>query len=260
MPYSVTAAELSENLSQFNVAETDVSICITTSGPKIGAPSGEAFIHFDSIETATKVFKTKQNASIGTRYMEFFAATENEIETRAAHGGVAGYEGNRGSGGDLNPQEERANSGWLRLRGLPYSATVQEVIDFVAQEHFLPESDVTIKIGSDGRPTGEAYIQVDSEDTAQHLQSVLDRKNMGTRFIEVFMSSYEECTAVRHNRSGPYSGDKGYDYGSSSKGGKGYGKSNPYSGYDSWGARKKYDSYESSYGGYSKGKGRSKGY
>lgn len=251
LPYSCTAAELADNLSQFGVAESDVSICITTSGPKIGAPSGEAFIRFDCIETATKVFKTQQNASIGTRYMEFFASSEIEIEKRAGHGGVHGYEANRGI--DDNLPENRANSGWLRLRGLPYSATVQDVVDFVGQEQHVEESDVTIKIGSDNRPTGEAYVQLDSEDTAEHLMSRLDRKNIGTRFIEVFISSYDECSAVRHNRQGPYS--KGREYGSSSyeKGsGKGYVRSNPYHSYDS---NRGYQKYVAN-----SGKGRSKGY
>jgi len=256
LPYSVTGEELAE---LFGVPATEVNICMTTNGAKVGVPSGEAFVRFDSVDTAHKAFTNMQGETIGSRYIELFASSEGELETRVAHGGVQGYESNRGTGGDLNPQESREGSGWIRLRGLPYSATVQEVVDFVSQEHFVAEYDVTIKIGSDGRPTGEAYVQLESEDVANELKPLLDRKHMGSRFIEVFVSSHEECSAVRHNRNGPYTqraqedragprkhtnggygkeprgGDwgKGGGYGrDSGKGGKGYGKgSTPYSGH-----------------------------
>lgn len=246
LPYSVTGEDLAE---MFGVPASEVNICMTTGGAKVGVPSGEAFVRFDSVDTAHKAFTNMQGETIGSRYVELFASSEGELETRVAHGGVQGYESNRGTGGDLNPQESREGSGWIRLRGLPYSATVQEVVDFVSLEHFVAEYDVTIKIGSDGRPTGEAYVQLESEEVANELKPLLDRKHLGSRFIEVFVSSYEECSAVRHNRNGPYSNnqrDDGYgkeprggDWGKgggygrdSGKGGKGYGKgSSPYSGH-----------------------------
>lgn len=135
--------------------------------------------------------------------------------------------------------ENREGSGWLRLRGLPFSASIEDVISFMEEAAVVTEWDAAIKYGTDGRPSGEAYVQVDSRETAEEAIKILDRKHMGSRFIEVFMSNYDDSQQTRHNggkgfdRDGPYGskdwgndwGSSSYDKGSSYGKGGGYGKS-----------------------------------
>jgi len=76
--------------------------------------------------------------------------------------------------------------GKIRLWGLPYSATPQEIVSFLSQA--LPsvkEADVSITCRSCGRPTGEAFVQVPSDDVAREVKLKLHLKMMGTRYIEV---------------------------------------------------------------------------
>lgn len=152
------------------------------------------------------------------RYVEMFPASEQELSAAAAQGGILGYESNNpnwntthtvaallGAGanavtGDLNPQENREGSGWLRLRGVPYQATQAQVTQFFAQASMdwtVPDTDVTIKYGSDGRPSGEMYVQVENYEMAELMSHHLHRQNFGGRYVEVFPCSYEDTLIVR---------------------------------------------------------------
>lgn len=95
----------------------------------------------------------------------------------------------------LDAQElELQNSGVaaIRLRGLPFSVTVQDVLAFFAQH------DVADKISdgpqaaqllpkANGRPSGQAVVQMRSRKEAEEAQAALTGKYVGTRYIEVFV-------------------------------------------------------------------------
>lgn len=248
LPFSATSADLVGLFAEYGVDESNVYMGVGTAGVHMGAPNGDAFVRFTSVDVAQKALHMMQGTTLGSRYLELFAASESEIEAKANIGALAGYEANIGSGnGDLNPQENRYGSGWLRLRGMPYTASQRDVAEFLA-DYAVPETDITIKYGTDGRPSGEAFVQMDSEETAYAAKPALDRKSMGSRFIEVFVSSYEESQAVRTNqRAGPYSGGGG----GGGKGGKGYGGGKG----GGKGGKDKQDYGRSYGGGYGGGKG-----
>lgn len=68
----------------------------------------------------------------------------------------------------------------LRLRGLPFQSTEDDVRDFfkgfsVKEVHICKRS---------GRLTGESYVQFDSSDIAAAALKQLDRKYIGQRYIE----------------------------------------------------------------------------
>jgi len=155
--------------------------------------------------------------------------------------------------------EDVAGAGWLRFRGLPFSSAAHDIIDFCSNVAELTEWDFFLKYGNDGRPSGEAFVRFDSEDTAEYAKKELDRKNMGHRFIEVFNSSYEDSQGRWSGggggggRSGGYGGGKGKGGGGGKGKGGGYGRDR-----DDWGG----DSYGGG-GGYGKGgggKGKGGGY
>lgn len=76
---------------------------------------------------------------------------------------------------------------WLiRIRGLPWSATKKEIVQFFDGVNILNGENgvhlITLS-GNKSRPLGEAYIQLASEDDFNKAQN-FHRQNMGQRYIE----------------------------------------------------------------------------
>lgn len=104
-----------------------------------------------------------------------------------------------GSGGAAHaPLPKRAgggiqvgeHTGFLRMRGLPFAASKEDIIQFFAGYNPIPES-VVLTYRNDGRVTGEAYIGFSSTDDAKRAIE-LHRRSMGNRYIELFISNKEE--------------------------------------------------------------------
>jgi len=93
----------------------------------------------------------------------------------------------------------------VRLRGLPFSATAQEVLDFFAQ-HGVEDcvnqgiEAVDLLIKANGRPSGQAAVHVRSHDDAQHVQQILNQQFIGGRYIEVFAYGHEGVGATNPER------------------------------------------------------------
>lgn len=80
----------------------------------------------------------------------------------------------------------------LRLRGLPFSMTVQDVLAFVAQHEVAERiADVPnaaqLLLKANGRPSGQAVIQMRSCSDAAMAQSALQGQVISGRYIEVFV-------------------------------------------------------------------------
>lgn len=71
----------------------------------------------------------------------------------------------------------------LKLRGLPFQATVQEIREFFA-DFRVAESDIIIDF-ADGRPTGYALVFLESEDEAARARKELNRKLIGSRYVDM---------------------------------------------------------------------------
>jgi heterogeneous nuclear ribonucleoprotein F/H len=93
----------------------------------------------------------------------------------------------RRTGGGIQVGE---HTGYLRMRGLPFSATKEEIFTFFEGYNPIQES-IVLTYRNDGRATGEGYVQFDSPDDAKSAM-VLHRKSMGSRYIELFISNKEE--------------------------------------------------------------------
>ncbi|XP_064227000.1 heterogeneous nuclear ribonucleoprotein F-like isoform X5 [Aotus nancymaae] len=98
----------------------------------------------------------------------------------------------------------------VKLRGLPWSCSVEDVQNFL--------SDCTIHDGvagvhfiytREGRQSGEAFVEFGSEDDVK-LALKKDRESMGHRSIEVFKSHRTEMNWVLKH-SGPNSADSAND-------------------------------------------------
>jgi heterogeneous nuclear ribonucleoprotein F/H len=91
------------------------------------------------------------------------------------------------SGGGIQVGE---HTGFLRMRGLPFSASKEDISKFFAAYNPILES-IVLTFRSDGRATGEAYVGFETAEDSKNAMD-LHRKSMGSRYIELFLSNKEE--------------------------------------------------------------------
>jgi len=75
----------------------------------------------------------------------------------------------------------------VRVRGLPWSASVDDVLKFFADGINIKngQNGIHLTLSREGRPSGEAYIEMETEaDVA--LAEKKHTQHMGRRYIEVF--------------------------------------------------------------------------
>lgn len=80
----------------------------------------------------------------------------------------------------------------VRLRGLPFTASEQDVLAFFAQHDIVDRitdgpKAVNLLLRSNGRPSGQAVVQMRDRSDAELAQRVLHGQWMGSRYIEVFL-------------------------------------------------------------------------
>ncbi|XP_034828606.1 heterogeneous nuclear ribonucleoprotein F [Maniola hyperantus] len=94
----------------------------------------------------------------------------------------------------------------IKLRGLPFSTTVQDVLEFLGGVSVVNgEEGVHLTEVRPGRPSGECFVEVESlEDVDQALKR--DKEHMGKRYIEVFSTDRQDMewalNAMRQSENG----------------------------------------------------------
>eukprot|EP00850_Spirogloea_muscicola_P024205 SM000481S16628 [mRNA] locus=s481:3044:4496:- [translate_table: standard] len=184
---------------------------------------GEAFVVFGTpVQVDLALQRNRQN--MGRRYVEVFRAKKLEyysaVASELAHeggilsvagppadppafflggpGGLAPLRqnphggGGSGGGGGGGGGEPRKPTAVLKLRGLPFSVSKEDIIRFF-EEYGLSESSIHIVSNAAGRTTGEAFVEFASPEEAVAAMAK-DRQMLGTRYVELFPSSREETT------------------------------------------------------------------
>lgn len=196
-----------------------------------GRTTGEAYVLFGSpMQMDFALQKNRQ--SMGRRYIEVFRAKKQDYYHAVAQavtepmppeffggeqgdgrpppphgmmgqpppphmGGHQGGPGGPGAGGV--PRGEQAHTGVLKMRGLPFSATKDDIISFfddASMEYSvspLVHDSIHIVTSLDGRPSGVAFVEFASPEDAKAAMAK-DRHSMGSRYVELFPSSREEAT------------------------------------------------------------------
>lgn len=142
---------------------------------------------------------TKHKAHMGSRYIELFRCSQNETVRVLAYKPMPILQ---------------EHSIIIKMRGLPYSTTEQEVNEFFKSENG------TIWFTQDiiGRPSGEAFVEFASEEAANEAFQK-DKQNIGSRYIELFKSSPGELMANWSRRRAFGNGRGGF-----SRYGRGFGR------------------------------------
>jgi len=73
------------------------------------------------------------------------------------------------------------------LKGLPLTTTAQDIMTFFDGVFEIPP-DIQLQQGSDGRPTGDAFITFASRIEAERAVAERSRKPFGNRFIDMLIA------------------------------------------------------------------------
>ncbi|KAG0467849.1 hypothetical protein HPP92_017177 [Vanilla planifolia] len=161
---------------------------------KGGRFTGEAFcVLAYPLQVDFAIQRNRQN--IGRRYIEVFRSKRQEYYNAIAHEISDFRVGSpiRGASREKSPDYGKdliEHTGILRMRGLPYSAGKEDVLDFF-KDYELSEDHIHIILNADSRPTGEAYVEFANAD-ASRAAMVKDRMTLGSRYIELFPSTAKE--------------------------------------------------------------------
>ncbi|KAM4678173.1 heterogeneous nuclear ribonucleoprotein H isoform 1-T2 [Discoglossus pictus] len=140
-----------------------------------GRPSGEAFVEFETDDDLKLALK-KDRETLGHRYVEVFKSNSVEMDWVLKHTGPN--------------SPDTANDGFVRLRGLPFGCSKEEIVQFFSGLEIVPNG-ITLPVDFQGRSTGEAFVQFASQEIAEKaLKKHKDR--IGHRYIEIFKSSRAE--------------------------------------------------------------------
>ncbi|GFY98900.1 RNA-binding (RRM/RBD/RNP motifs) family protein [Actinidia rufa] len=148
--------------------------------------------------------RNKQN--IGRRYVEisrskrqtYYKAIANEVSD--SEGCAPHRSASRAKSSDDG--KDSAEHTWvLLLKGLPFSAGKDDIMNFF-NGFALSENLIHITATSEGRPTGEAFVEFASEEDSKAAME-RDGMTLGNRYIELFPSSHEDLNATV-SRAGNY--------------------------------------------------------
>lgn len=208
----------------FNCGETDIidffvglDIVDILLVKKQGRFSGDAFVVF-AVPLQADLALRKDRQNIGHRYVEVFRAqkldyyravaeevgSEDQGSRRREQSTGASLKGNNNDHSqhqeDLsNDKDDVEHTGVLKLRGLPFSATKKDIIDFFG-DYDLSEESVHIVYRSDGKATGDAFVEFESAEDAKAAMSK-DRMKIGSRYVELFVSTLDDKAFVASKSS-----------------------------------------------------------
>jgi len=234
LPWQVSQEDLCEFVNKV-WPECSVDQVVIGVQPVDGRASGTAWCEFPSEELALRAVEELDRQMLGSRYIEAFQSSSVEME--AGRQAAAACPRRRGG-----PAKDRVKGkGWprpvghtgqhhvdavLRLRGLPYTATEQEIVKLFngfSMLSILPSTAPT-----NGRPSGEAYVEFSSADEAYRAFQQKNRSMVGPRYIELFFATKTEMMHAAAGNDAPTAAAMalGYlDTGQAVGQGKGYARS-----------------------------------
>uniref|UniRef100_A0A671M6Z3 Epithelial splicing regulatory protein 1-like n=1 Tax=Sinocyclocheilus anshuiensis TaxID=1608454 RepID=A0A671M6Z3_9TELE len=214
LPFTATAEQVLQFFSPACPVTDDSEGILFVRFPD-GRPTGDAFVLFSCEEHAQNALK-KHKDILGKRYIELFKSTAAEVQQVL----------NRYSSAPLIPvapspilsvvppptfmPPTAAVTGvrdCVRLRGLPYDATIQDILVFLGEYTAdIKPHGVHMVLNLQGRPSGDAFIQMRSADRAFLAAQHCHKRSMKERYVEVFACSAQEMNIVLMggtlNRSG----------------------------------------------------------
>lgn len=190
LPYSSAEADIVNFFSGLDIVQNGITIVTD----HLGRNSGQAYVEFTSQEALEEALR-KDREMIGNRYIEVFPSRKNDIRSSwrmrtnsvlTRHKSIPRTSSSTNNS-NLNESHlsSTPTSHYVHMRGLPFSATGEDIIKFFSP---LAVSKVLIEFGSDGRPSGKAYAHFSCHQDAEAAMAK-DRMYIGDRYVELFLNS-----------------------------------------------------------------------
>jgi len=176
LPWECTMSDLKEFFEGIELLDSHIIYLPN------GRASGEGIVEVASQEELDKGLE-KNNEHIGTRYIEVFKSTGEDMDRVM---------------GRFNPSSEvgveNEQNFIIRMRGLPFAALESDIFEFFGQANVKPARVHLVREEGIGRPSGLAYVEFKTNDECNAAMEC-NRKNIGSRYIELFKSTMSDLKA-----------------------------------------------------------------
>ncbi|KAM3394432.1 heterogeneous nuclear ribonucleoprotein H2 [Capsicum galapagoense] len=191
LPFNCTEIDICKFFAGLDIVDTFLV-------NKDGRFFGEAFVVFAG-HTQVDYALQRDRQNMGRRYMEVFSCKKEDYYQAVA---AEVKEGGHNCVKHRSPPPSRPKRSMnkddieyteiLKLRGLPYSARRTDIGSFFGEEFNITPDKIHIAYRSDGKATGEAYVEFASAEEAKKAMCK-DNMKIGFRYIELFPSHPDEA-------------------------------------------------------------------
>lgn len=171
LPFEATKGQIQDFFGDIEVKDSNIFIITRPDGKA----SGEAFVLFETEVDAERAL-VKDKEKLGDRWIDLFPSNKGALYQRV------------GAGVKMAAKPDAEFRGVLRMRGIPFSAGVDEIRTFF-RGYKIQEHGVFVVNGADWRPTGEAFVLFESEAEAERAFKALDKEKIKDRWIELFRAT-----------------------------------------------------------------------
>ncbi|XP_038567451.1 epithelial splicing regulatory protein 1 isoform X3 [Micropterus salmoides] len=192
LPWQSSDQDIARFFRGLNIAKGGAALCLNAQGRR----NGEALVRFVSEEHRDLALQRHKH-HMGNRYIEVYKATGEDFLK------IAG-----GTSNEVAIFLSREDQIIVRMRGLPFTATHEQVLTFFSPGEGFKETcpvsggkdGILFVRYPDGRPTGDAFVLFACE---EHAQSALRKHKeiLGRRYIELFKSTAAEVQQVLNRYS-----------------------------------------------------------
>ncbi|XP_022082225.1 epithelial splicing regulatory protein 1-like isoform X3 [Acanthaster planci] len=182
LPWQASDRDVFRFFKGLNIAKGGVALCLNHYGRR----NGEVMVHFESSQHRDMALQRHRH-NLGNRYVEVFKGTGDEfIKVAAGTSRDAALFLSRDDGHII-----------VRMRGLPFTATAREVVDFFGPT--IPvsggEEGILFVKQRNGKMTGDAFVLFSTEEVANKALEK-HKDYLKNRYIEIFRSTTAEVQQV----------------------------------------------------------------
>jgi len=183
LPWQASDHDVARFFKGLNITKGGVALVLNN----LGRRNGEALVRFTNPQQR-RLALLRHKHHMANRYIEVYRATTEDFLKIAA-----------GTSGVASEFLNKTNSdGIVRIRGLPFTATPNDIIGFFAASNIEVShgtNGVLLVKFFDGKFTGDAFVLFKDDATAQKALTK-HKQTIGARYVEIFKSTAAEVQQV----------------------------------------------------------------